>query len=118
MDLYVRVAEPDVDAMIDLQHWLAHDDRFPAPARQAQTEPTRPARPGGAMGTTTDVLQLVVGNAIALSQLLLSIAQWRRSRPQPPVVRVSVHRPDGVTVSIESDDPEAIAAVVRELGEP
>lgn len=111
MDLYVRLAEPDVDALVELAHWLAHDDRFPAPARQAE-----PAE--GTLGTTTDVLQLVIGNSIALSQVLISIAQWRQSRPRRPGVRVSVHRPDGVTVSIESDQPEAIAAVVRELGEP
>jgi hypothetical protein len=114
MDLYVRLAEPDVDALLDLQHWLAHDDRFPAPARQAPPEPP----PDGTLGTTVDVLQLVVGNAIALGQVLLSIAQWRQSRPDQPGVRVTVYHPDGPPVSIESDDPEAIAAVVRELGEP
>src|SRR5688572_25085985 len=117
MELYVRLAEPDVDALIELQHWLSNDDRFPAPARQAPTGPPLPP-PDGTLGTTTDVLQLVVGNAIALGQVLVSIAQWRQSRPQPPAVRVTVHHPDRPSVSIESDDPEAIAAVVRELGEP
>jgi hypothetical protein len=112
MELFVRLAEPDVDALLDMQHWLAHDDRFPAPARQG-----RPVC-GGPLDSTADVLQLVVGNAIALGQVLLSIAQWRQSRPQAPGVRVTMHRPDGTPVSIESDDPEAIAAVVRALGEP
>ena len=112
MDLYVRLAEPDVDTLLELQHWLDHDDRFHAPARQ------RGAADVGTLGTTTDVLQLVVGNAIALASVLVSIAQWRQSRPRPPAVRVAVHRPDGESVSIESDDPDAIAAVVRELGEP
>ena len=55
MELYVRLAKPDVDALIELQHWLAHDDRFPAPARQARPGPPRQ----GQLGTTTDVLQLV-----------------------------------------------------------
>jgi hypothetical protein len=114
MDLYVRLAKPDVDALIELEHWLAHDSHFPAPGRQAQ--PGRPA--DGALGTTTDVLQLIVGNAIALSALLVSIAQWRASRPHPPEIRVCAHRPDGATVTIESTDPEALAAAVRELGEP
>jgi hypothetical protein len=113
MDLYVRLAEPDVDTLLELQHWLAHDDRFPAPATQQ-----RPAPPEGTLGAGVDILQLVVGNAIALGQILISIAQWRQSRAYPPAVRVAVHRPDGASVSIESDDPEAIAAVVRELGEP
>jgi len=112
MNLYVRLAERDVEALLELQHWLDHDDRFPAPAQQAAP----PA--DGTLGTTTDVLQLVVGNAIALAQVLVSIAQWRQSRPAPPQVRVTVHRPDGAAVSIESDDPEAIEAVVRQLGEP
>lgn len=111
MDLYVRLAEPDVDTLLELQHWLDHDDRFPAPARQQQP-------PEGTLGTTVDVLQLVVGNAIALASVLISIAQWRQSRPRPPAVRVAVHRQDGASVSIESDDPEAIADVVRQLGEP
>jgi hypothetical protein len=114
MDLYVRLAKPDVDALIELQHWLAHDSRFPAPGRQPQAD--QPAE--GTLGNTTDVLQLIVGNAIALSSLLVSIAQWRESRPQPPEVRVCAHRPDGVTVTIESTDPEALAAAVRQLGEP
>ena len=114
MDLYVRLAEPDDNARLELQHWLAHDDRFPAPARQASPGP--PA--DGTLGTTTDILQLVVGNAIALDQVLVSIAQWRQSLPHRPGVRVSVHRPDGAAVGIESDDPDAIAALVRELGEP
>jgi Effector Associated Constant Component 1 len=112
MDLYVRLAKPDVDALLELQHWLAHDTRFPAPGRQPDRSPA------DTLGNTTDVLQLIVGNAIALSSLLVSIAQWRASRPQPPEVRVCAHRPDGVTVTIESSDPEALAAAVRQLGEP
>jgi hypothetical protein len=111
MDLYVRLTEPDVDAMIELRHWLASDERFRLPTGEAQ-----PA--DGQLGTAVDVLQVAVGSAIALGQLLVSIAQWRQSRPTRPTVLVSAERPDGVTVSIESTDPDALAEVVRQLGEP
>jgi hypothetical protein len=114
MDLYVRLAKPDVDALIELQHWLAHDDRFPAPGRQPQSVPPQ----SGSLGATTEILQLIVGNAIALGSLLVSIAQWRESRAQPPEIRISAHRLDGTTVTIQSSDPQAVAAAVRELGEP
>ncbi len=114
MDLYVRLAEPDVDAMIELRHWLSADNRLPAQTRQAPPGP--PA--DGQLGPATDILQVVVGSAIALGQLLVSIAQWRQSRPEPPRVLVSAERPDGVTVTIESSDPDALAEVVRQLGEP
>jgi Effector Associated Constant Component 1 len=113
MDLYVRLAEPDMDAMIELAHWLAYEDRIPADSREAS-----PAGPvDGALGTTTEVLQLAVGSAIALGQLVLSIAQWRQSRHQPPRVMISAERPDGVTVTIETTDPQALAEAVRQLGE-
>jgi hypothetical protein len=63
MNLYVRLAEPDVNTMIELQHWLAHDDRLPPESRHGA-----PAGPGdGQLGTTVDVLQLIIGSAIARS---------------------------------------------------
>jgi membrane-associated two-gene conflict system component 1 (EACC1) len=114
MDLYVRLADSDLDALVELQHWLAYDTRLPAEARDVRPGPPTP----GAQGTATDVLQLVIGNAIALAQLVLSLAQWRQSRHRPPGVLVTARRPDGVTVTIESTDPDALAEVVRKLGEP
>ena len=111
MDLYVRLAEPDMDAMLELTHWLAYEARVPA-----ETRTTRPAEPAdGTLGTTVDVLQVAVGSAIALGQLVLSIAQWRQSRHQPPRVMISAERPDGVTVTIETTDPQALAEAVRQL---
>jgi hypothetical protein len=98
--------------MIELAHWLAAENRLPAQARV-----TRPGPPADEdLGTTTDVLQVIVGSAIALGQLIVSVAQWRQSRPRPPQVLVSAERPDGVTVTIASADPEALAEVVRQLG--
>jgi hypothetical protein len=114
MNLYVRLAEPDVNAMIELRHWLAHEHRLPPETREHGAD-----QPGdGQLGTAVDVLQLIVGSAIALGQLVVSIAQWRQSRPDRPRVLVSAQRPDGVTVSIESTDPQVLAEVVRQLGEP
>jgi hypothetical protein len=114
MELYVSLAEPDVDAMVELRHWISSDERLPAQVR-APGE-TRPAE--GDLGTAVDVLQLVIGSAIALGQLVMSIAQWRQSRGDQPRVRVSARRPDGVTVTIETADPDALAEVVRQLGDP
>ncbi|HEU4423401.1 MAG TPA: hypothetical protein VFR67_12795 [Pilimelia sp.] len=114
MNLYVRLAERDLDAMVELQRWLAYDDRLPVESREAR--PVAPA--DGTLGTTVDILQLVIGSAIALGQLVLSIAQWRQSRPTAPLVLISAERPDGVTVTIESTDPQALADAVRQLGEP
>jgi len=109
MDIYLRLDEPDTDALLELAHWLAQDHRLPDEARTA-----RHVAAAGHMGASLDVLELVIGNGIALGALLVSLAQWRQSRPVPPVIRVSAHRPDGTTVTVETNDPRALAEAVRQ----
>lgn len=109
MDVYVHT-HGGVDAALDLAHWVAAD-----PAAGPLTTVAGSRTAPGSMAGTTEVLQFAVGNAIALGALLVSIAQWRRARPERPTVRITTDA-EGVSVTVESDDPAALAAVVRELG--
>ncbi|GGK27860.1 hypothetical protein GCM10010124_20550 [Pilimelia terevasa] len=110
MDIHVHT-DGGIDAALDLAHWIAADPGVPP---EASPVPAAPAP--GSMSATTDVLQFAVGNAIALGALLVSVAQWRQSRPVRPTVRLTAVRPDGASVTVESDDPATLAAAVRELG--
>ncbi|GAA2513711.1 effector-associated constant component EACC1 [Pilimelia columellifera] len=109
MDIYLRV-DATPGTLLELAHWLAQDHQLPPESRDPRLTPGAEAH----MGATLDLLQLVIGNAIALSALLVSVDRWRRSRPDRPTVRVVARQPDGATVTVESDDPEALATLVRE----
>jgi hypothetical protein len=64
-----------------------------------------------------EVLSLVLGSGLSALQLALAIAQWRDSRHAAPVVTITRTRPDGVVVSVETSDPQALADAVRQLDE-
>lgn len=40
------------------------------------------------MGSTLEVVNVVLSNAIAFSSLLVAIASWRSSRPKPTKIKV------------------------------
>ncbi|MGK8506055.1 effector-associated constant component EACC1 [Nocardia asiatica] len=80
-----------------LYRWLAAD---PDVSRNATIALGDDKEPGG-MGGTLEVVNVVLGNAISLSSLLVAIASWRNSRPQPPSVTVEG---DGVEIPIEPDE--------------
>lgn len=110
MDIYVH-ADGGVDASLDLADWVARDPRVPADVARGSAAPA-----AGSMSATMEILQFAVGNGIALAGLLVSVARWRDGRPERPAVRISAQRPDGASITLESDDPQRIAEAVRQLG--
>jgi hypothetical protein len=111
MRLRLTLEQADVDALRSLRSWLADE---PAVRRHAQLGWTSTARPGE-LGPGLDVLTLAVSTGLSVLQLLLAVAQWRASRPQPPTVMITRTEPDGATVRIEATDPQTLAAAAEAL---
>ncbi len=113
MKVLVRVDDPDLDILGSLRAWLAAEPAVRGHGALRTTD-TRPDPRSGRMGAV-EVLALVLGTGLSAGQLLLAIAQWRATRPRPPAVVISIAEPDGTSVRIESDDPQALAAAARAL---
>lgn len=108
MQLDVHVEDPD--ELRSLRGWLAGE---PAVRSHGQLRVVPSVQPGQ-LGAV-EIIALVVGSGLTLAQLVLSIVQWRETRPDRPAVTVTRTGPDGSLTRIESSDPEAVAAVVRAL---
>lgn len=113
MRVRLRVAGDDPESVRSLREWLhrEHAVRAHGDLRWAR------ARSPEHMGVTVEVLSLVVGSGLAAAQLVLAVAQWRASRHPAPTVTITRELDDGTTIQIESSDPEALEAAVRELEE-
>jgi hypothetical protein len=67
------------------------------------------------LGVDIQVLSLAITSALTTGNLVLQIANWRRSRPAQPVVTITRELPDGTVVQIDTFDPDALAEAVRKL---
>ncbi|HWG98072.1 MAG TPA: hypothetical protein VNV66_01845 [Pilimelia sp.] len=112
MQIIVRVDGGDLDEVRSLRDWLADEQPVRRHGRLRYAD-----APGdsGAMGPVLDALSLALSSGLSLLQVVFAIAQWRTSRPAAPTVRVTLERPGGGTVRIETSDPEALARLVRSL---
>lgn len=99
-----------VDAARSLHRWLVSDPELRGAAEVA-TASARPQQ-GQMGGGALDVVDVVLGNALALSSLVVSVAAWRGARPRP--MRVRIERGDAA-VTVEGDSPEAVERVLRAL---
>ncbi|MFB7345456.1 hypothetical protein ACIQK9_08985 [Streptomyces hydrogenans] len=88
-----------------LTEWLRDDEEVGEAATLSLT--SAPAGPGD-MGVAFDAVQLVVDSGFQVANLVLAVSLWRRGRAKAPVV---VIERDGVRVTVDSEDPEAIARV-------
>lgn len=118
MDAQLSVADSsDGTEITSLYRWLAQDPDVRRDAKVTIVPAPAPPQPGG-MSCALEVVNVVLGNAIALSSLVVAVASWIGSRKSAssPVVRIER---EGVSVTISADSPEAIRNVLRELeGEP
>ncbi len=110
MQLQLRLEDSDVDTALALRRWLSEE---PAVRRHGQVLAGTDAP--GQLGGALELISVVLGTGLSVAQLVFAIAQWRQSRADAPAVTVSRTGPDGVTVRIESSDPEAVARAVRAL---
>jgi Effector Associated Constant Component 1 len=107
----LAVDDRDPEAVRSLRAWLLEEHPVRVHGELGWAQVDRP----GQMGILIDVLTLVVGSGLSLSQLALSIARWRTSRHPAPVVTITREVGDGTIIRIETSDPEAVANAVREL---
>lgn len=105
-----RGPEPDVDALLSLQRWLAGR----AGVVQSEIGLSVTARAGDPFDAM-EIIELVFGTGLPISQLLLAVADWRRTLPAPPVVVLTRIDPDGASVRIDSDDAAAVTAAAHVL---
>ena len=118
VDALLSVADSaDGTEITSLYRWLAQDPDVRRDAKVTIVPAPAPPQPGE-MSCALEVVNVVLGNAIALSSLVVAVASWIGSRKSAssPVVRIER---EGVSVTISADSPEAIRNVLRELeGEP
>ncbi|XVU28411.1 effector-associated constant component EACC1 [Actinoplanes sp. CA-054009] len=77
-------------------------------------------RPGRAtdpehQGIDIQALSLAITSTLSVANLLLQVANWRRTRPQRPIVTITQERPDGVVVRIDTFDESALSEALRKL---
>ncbi len=113
MRVQLRVESADPELLLQLRQWLAADRQVAVPGRLQWARSTDPSH----MGVDIEVLTLVVNSGLTALQLALSVAQWRSSRPQPPVVVMVAADPEGPRARIDTDDPETLREAVRDFDE-
>lgn len=70
----------------------------------------------GHLGADVQVLSLAIGSTLTSIGLAIQLVNFRRSRhPRRPVIVVTRELADGTVVRIDSDDPGAVAEVIRKL---
>ncbi|MET8689357.1 hypothetical protein ABZV77_34650 [Streptomyces sp. NPDC004732] len=113
MEMSLSVDSPAAgDEAALLRRWLLSDRGLRGHVTMQATQPGAGDESSGAMGPSAlELINVAASNAIALGNLLLSVALWRSSRPSPPpTVRIEAN---GVSVTVNTDDQETL----RELTE-
>lgn len=114
MSLLVQVRTSQADAaeeeLRSFHQWLNGD---PDIRRQATISMESAAPAKGEMGASFEVIKLVLESGFQVATFALSYVTWRGTRRNRPAIIIERN---GVSVSIDSDDPEVIARAIRELG--
>jgi hypothetical protein len=109
----IQVEGEDPETLRSLRSWLSDE---PDVRRSAELSWAK-AESSQQMGTLIDVLSLIIGSGFSASNLIMAVANWRRSRHPAPVVTISREFGDGTSIRIETADPDALAQAVRALEE-
>ena len=107
----IQVEGEDPETLRSLRGFLQDD---PAVRRSGELSWAK-AESSQQMGVLVDVLSLIIGSGFSASNLVMTIANWRRSRRPAPVVMISREMADGRTIRIETSDPALLDQAVREL---
>ncbi|MFF8945845.1 hypothetical protein ACF1A5_26895 [Streptomyces sp. NPDC014864] len=108
MQVFIRVVSDGLSDVHDLYRWLSED---PDVRNEAEVELAEAEAFPEALGAL-ELINVVISNATALGSLLVSISTWRSARGREAEVRVERN---GVRVSVEGADPEAIQDLLRQL---
>ncbi|MFI0713835.1 hypothetical protein ACH4SK_24875 [Streptomyces inhibens] len=99
------------DAARSLYTWLSAD---PEVSAGAGLSPVRRAEAPGRMGPVLEAVEAVFDSGVQLASLVVAVASWRSTRPRAERVRIERA---GIRVDVDGADPEAVARVLRALGE-
>ncbi|QKZ23936.1 effector-associated constant component EACC1 [Streptomyces chartreusis] len=109
--MQIRISVPADESGVtvrDLYRWLRLDDDV---RRHGEVQLVPAEHVSGTMGAI-EVIDLVLGQAIAALNLALAYAAWRSARPEAPPVTVSV---DGVSVTVRDGSEESVQRIVSVL---
>jgi predicted dehydrogenase len=110
LQLRVQVtADETSPGTFDLYQWLTDDPDVARTAELALAHDDQPDTLG-----SLEEINVVVSNLTALAGLLVTVATWREARARGAETRVE--RP-GVSLRIESTDPEAIRRLLQQLAD-
>ncbi|MGP4052966.1 effector-associated constant component EACC1 [Streptomyces sp. 2A115] len=112
MSNVIRVSADGVgDELRSFQEWLWNE---PDVRRYAVISVEAAETGEGEMGGALDVVKLVIDTNFQILNFGLAYVAWRATRPRP--TPVTVER-DGVRITLDESDPEAVARLVRALDE-
>ncbi|MFS7872988.1 hypothetical protein ACEYXF_06570 [Streptomyces asiaticus] len=100
------------EALPSLYRWLYGDEAL---ERTTEVELREAAPEEGAMGGAWDVVNVVLTHATALANLALALAAWRQNHPSAPPLNAHAN---GTTVTVHTDDPEAVRRLLEALHSP
>ncbi|MET7932405.1 hypothetical protein [Streptomyces sp. NPDC005322] len=109
VQLSVRVtAAEGCPGVHDLYRWLTEDPDVAGAAEVALVDEDDGAEALGSL----EVVSIVVSNLTAIGNLMLAVATWRDARARGAETRVER---DGVSLRVESTDPETIRRLLDQL---
>jgi hypothetical protein len=100
-------ADDDRPGVFDLHRWLSEDPDVVTATEIALVGEDSP----GALGAL-EVINAIVSDVTALGTLLTAVATWRDARARDAVTRIERN---GVSLRIESTDPQEIQRLLRQL---
>jgi hypothetical protein len=89
------------DELRSLYRWLSVDSQV---RRHGNLDLSAPPPQPGHMGELLDVLSLTLSSGFSAASLAVAIATWRRTHPI--ATSVTVERPDGSVITLNSSSPE------------
>ncbi|MFI8242638.1 hypothetical protein ACIF83_36250 [Streptomyces sp. NPDC085866] len=104
-------ADDAEEDLLSFYQWLQDE---PDIRRHAVISMEASAAGEGEMGGALDVVKLVIDTNFQILNFGLAYAAWRGTRRQP--CSLSVER-DGVRITLDGGDPDAVARVLRALEE-
>ncbi|MFD0689991.1 effector-associated constant component EACC1 [Actinomadura fibrosa] len=109
-DVILISTDGTAEELRSFREWLRDepDVRRHAIVTLDASEPAEPGEMGGAL----DVVKLVIDTDFQLLNLGLAYLSWRSSRPRPAAVTIER---DGVKITLDEADPEAVARLLRTL---
>ncbi|WP_329133404.1 hypothetical protein OG552_15830 [Streptomyces sp. NBC_01476] len=113
MRLQIRAVGADgQDEIADFHRWLRQDEDGPEEMRLVSRTS------GGSMGAVA-VIDLVLTHAVALTNLGMLYANWRRARNSSGGARFTFTRPsDGLSVAVDDGSEESVRRLMAFLSAP